>query len=139
MSLRTSHTTGSYASVTTRSLSGMMALSVMWMCSGQTSVQHLVMLQRPMPRLGPSQLQAVVGVERVHLQLGEPHEEPRAREGRLVLLVVPDDVADVLAEEALDALAELLAPRSTSSCCIRRVPSGSFGPGLNAGICLAFS
>ena len=28
----------------------------------------------------------------------------------LVLLVVADDVADVLAEEALDALAELLAP-----------------------------
>ena len=29
----------------TRSFSGMSALSVMWMCSGQTSVQHLVMLQ----------------------------------------------------------------------------------------------
>src|SRR5260370_864353 len=32
----------------TRSFSGMMPLSVMWMCSGQTSVQHLVMLHRPM-------------------------------------------------------------------------------------------
>ena len=29
--------------------------------------------------------------------------------------------------------------RSTSSCCMRRVPSGSFGPGLKAGIFLAFS
>src|SRR5260370_28796890 len=27
----------------------MIALSVMWISSGQTSVQHLVMLQRPMP------------------------------------------------------------------------------------------
>ena len=35
---------------TTRSFSGMMPLSVMWMCSGQTSVQHLVMLHRPMSR-----------------------------------------------------------------------------------------
>ena len=34
---------------TTRSFSGMMALSVILMCSGQTSVQHLVMLQRPSP------------------------------------------------------------------------------------------
>ena len=37
-------------------------------------------------------------------------EEPRAGERRLVLLVVADDVADVLAQEALDALAELLRP-----------------------------
>jgi hypothetical protein len=51
---------------TTRSLSGMSALSVILMCSGQTSVQHLV------------------------------------------FLVVTHDVAGVLAEEALDALAELL-------------------------------
>ena len=47
-------------------------------------------------------------VERVHVQLGQPDEEPRPGEGRLVLLVVTDDVAGVLAEEALDALAELL-------------------------------
>ncbi len=45
----------------------------------------------------------------MHLELGEAGEEPRPREGCLVLLVVADDVADVLAEEALDALAELLA------------------------------
>src|SRR5207237_3127835 len=40
---------GSYVLVTTRSLSGMMPLSVMWMCSGHTSVQHVVMLQKPIP------------------------------------------------------------------------------------------
>ena len=61
------------------------------------------------PGLGLDQLEAVVGVERVHLELGEAHEIARPREGRLVLRVVADDVADVLAEEALDALAELLA------------------------------
>ena len=86
-----------------------MALSVMWMCSGQTSVQHLVMLQKPSPALARDQLDAVVGVERMHLELGDAHEEARPGEGRLVLLVVADDVADVLAQEALDALVELLA------------------------------
>src|SRR6266508_282351 len=60
--------------------------------------------------LGPGQLEPVVGVQRVHFELGDPHDEARAGEGRLVLRVVADDVADVLAQEALDALPELLAP-----------------------------
>src|SRR3990170_2520443 len=55
------------------------------------------------------QLRAVDGIQRVHLQLRQPHQEARPEEARLVLRVVPDHVADVLAEEALDALAELLA------------------------------
>ena len=42
-----SHTSGSYLRSTTRSFIGMIALSVIWMCSGQTSVQHLVMLHYP--------------------------------------------------------------------------------------------
>ena len=54
-------------------------------------------------------LLAVLGVERVHVELGVADEEPRPGERRLVLLVVADDVAGVLAQEALDALAELLA------------------------------
>src|SRR6185503_19783151 len=66
---------------------------------------------------------AVVGVERVHLQAGQPDHEARAVErpgggaagaGRLGLerglVAVAQDVADVLAQEALDALAELLHP-----------------------------
>ena len=40
-----SQTSGSYFRPTTRSFIGMSALSVILMCSGQTSVQHLVMLQ----------------------------------------------------------------------------------------------
>ena len=44
-SLLPSHTSGSYLRSTTRSFSGISALSVILMCSGQTSVQHLVMLQ----------------------------------------------------------------------------------------------
>src|ERR1700687_3289111 len=51
---------------------------------------------------------AIHGVERVHLERGGLDEEARAREGLLLLLVVADDVADVLAQEALDALVELL-------------------------------
>src|SRR5262249_61938919 len=40
-----SQTSGSYLRPTTRSFIGISALSVILMCSGQTSVQHLVMLQ----------------------------------------------------------------------------------------------
>jgi aryl-alcohol dehydrogenase-like predicted oxidoreductase len=43
--LSPSQTSGSYLRPTTRSFIGMIALSVILMCSGQTSVQHLVMLQ----------------------------------------------------------------------------------------------
>src|SRR4051812_22332395 len=43
--IRRPRKTGSYLVSTTRSFSGMMPLSVMWMPSGHTSVQHLVMLQ----------------------------------------------------------------------------------------------
>ncbi len=48
------------------------------------------------------------GVQGVHVQLGDPHQEARPGEGRLVLLVVAHHMAGVLAQEALDALAELL-------------------------------
>ncbi len=43
--LSPSQTSGSYLRPTTRSFIGMIALSVILMCSGHTSVQHLVMLQ----------------------------------------------------------------------------------------------
>src|SRR3954447_2482272 len=43
--MRSPMKTGSYFVSTTRSFSGMIPLSVMWMPSGHTSVQHLVMLQ----------------------------------------------------------------------------------------------
>ena len=86
-----------------------MPLSVILMCSGHTSVQHLVMLHMPRPHV-VRKLAAVVDVERVHLELGEADEETGPGVFGLVLLVVTDDVADVLAHEALDALAELLAP-----------------------------
>src|SRR6478672_1675368 len=63
----------------------------------------------PDARRALGQAPAVMGVERVHVELGVPQEEAGAGEGRLVLLVVAHDVAGVLAQEALDALAELLA------------------------------
>src|SRR5262245_28132618 len=53
--------------------------------------------------------EAVLGVERVHLERGGVHEEARADE-LVVLLVFAQHVADVLAQEALDALPELLHP-----------------------------
>ena len=93
---------------TTRSFRGISALSVILMCSGQTSVQHLVMLHRPRPCSLRAAARRSRCVQRVHVELGDAHEEARAGEGRLVVLVVAHDVADVLAQEALDALAELL-------------------------------
>src|SRR5829696_5607967 len=56
------------------------------------------------------QLAAVAGLQGVHLELGVADEHARAGEAALVLLVVTDDVADVLAQEALDALVELQQP-----------------------------
>src|SRR6476469_3235525 len=48
-SLFPNHTTGSYLRSAARSFNGINALSVILMCSGHTSVQHLVMLQKPSP------------------------------------------------------------------------------------------
>ena len=103
-----SHTTGSYMRSATRSFRGISALSVILMCSGHTSVQHLVMLQCPDRARSCARRSAVGLVERVHVELGDPHQVAGAGEDRLVVLVVADDVAGVLAQEALDALAELL-------------------------------
>src|SRR5678815_448324 len=52
-------------------------------------------------------LKTVRGVERVHLQRGNINEETRADEF-LVFAMFTQDVADILAEEAFDALAEFL-------------------------------
>ncbi len=61
------------------------------------------------PEFLADEVDPVLVVEGVHLQRGDADEEARAAE--LVLLrVVAEDVADVLAEEALDALAEFLDP-----------------------------
>ena len=60
-----------------------------------------------MPNSSFSSRDAVLGVERVHLERRRVHEEARADE-LVVLVVVAQHVADVLAEEALDALAEFL-------------------------------
>src|SRR4029453_3376198 len=65
---------------------------------------------QPEAHLAAEQVTPVAGLQGVHLQLGVADEHARAGEAGLVLLVVADDVADVLAQEALDALVELLHP-----------------------------
>ena len=85
-----------------------MALSVMWMSLRADLCAALGDVAVADAAGVADELGAVVRVQRVHLQLGEADEEARAEEVLLVLRVVADDVADVLAEEALDALAELL-------------------------------
>ena len=52
-------------------------------------------------------LQAVAGIERIHLQLRRVDQEARTDEF-LVQVVIAQHVAHVLAQEALDALAEFL-------------------------------
>ena len=81
---------------------------------------------------------AVARVERVHLELGDADEEARAGELGLVLLVVAHHVADVLAQEALDALAELLDAIDVLLLhpVVARPRSGG---GVNGGISRAFS
>ena len=72
----------------------------------------------------------VLDVERVHLERGRVDEEARPDE-LVVLGVIAQHVADVLAEEALDALPELLDAVDVTLD-IRHVPSGaSGGRGLN--------
>src|SRR5437867_2640017 len=51
---------------------------------------------------------AIDGVQRMHLEAGQLDEEAWPRECALVFLVIADDVTHVLAQEALDALVELL-------------------------------
>src|SRR6516165_5305749 len=51
---------------------------------------------------------AIARVQRMHVEAGQLDEEARARERTLLVLVIADHVTDVLAEEALDALVELL-------------------------------
>src|SRR5215467_11138127 len=69
---------------------------------GDVAEAHAEVVLRDLPAVG--------GVGGVHLQFRDPHQEPGAGEGALVIRVVADDVAHVLAQEALDALAELLRP-----------------------------
>src|SRR5258708_7688676 len=64
----------------------------------------------PEAGLRPQELEAVVRVERMHLERGVTHEHPRTGEGRLVLLVVADEVAGVLAEGSLDGPLEIPDP-----------------------------
>src|SRR5437879_1862310 len=56
------------------------------------------------------QLQPVIAIQRMHLQSREADKEPRPSKAAFVALMVADDVADILAQEAFDALVELLDP-----------------------------
>ncbi len=110
-SLLPSHTTGSYFLSATRSFIGINALSVILMCSGAdlgAALGDVAEAEAVFFFLG--HIATVEGVQRMHRQLSLPHQVAGgACEGLLVLLVVTVDVAHVLAQEALDALAELLA------------------------------
>ena len=64
-----------------------MALSVMWMSSGQTSVQHFVMLQKPMPPESFKNSGAIQRIERVHFQSGDAHHETRTEECILAIMI----------------------------------------------------
>src|SRR5262249_40870478 len=51
---------------------------------------------------------AIARVQRMHVEAGQLDEEARTGERALLVLVIANDVADVLAQEALDAFVELL-------------------------------
>ncbi len=64
-------------------------------------------ITKPDSKLFLQQLSAIQAVERVHLQTGDANEEARTTK-LLFLFMIPQDMANVLAEEALDTFAELL-------------------------------
>ena len=87
----------------------MIALSVILMFSGHTSVQHLVMLHIPRPAAPwASWRRSWVSSGCMSSSAYRRKNRGPAKAG-LFSLVVAHDVAGVLAQEALDALAELLA------------------------------
>ena len=55
-------------------------------------------------------IHAIIAIEGVHFQRRQAHEEARAGEGRLIVVVVADNMADVLAQETLDTFVEFLYP-----------------------------
>ena len=77
------------------------------MCSGHASVQQRGDVAQAGTALVFDFLNAVVGVEGVHVKAGQAHHESGTGEV-LLCLAVTQDVAGVLTEEAFDALAELL-------------------------------
>jgi len=117
----------------------MIALSVMWMVLGAQLGAALGDVAVADALVFPGEFLAVVaGVERVHVEFGGADEVARSGERRLVLVVVADDVAGVLAQEALDALAEFLRALDVNLlACGNRPASTPFG-GANAGISRAF-
>ena len=80
----------------------MIALSVILMPAGHTSVQHLVMLQYPIPK---SSLISVCdfSVEWVHFQPCEPDKEPRTSE-LVEFLMFTKNVTGIHTEHAFNAL-----------------------------------
>src|SRR6266851_2272666 len=79
------------------------------MSSGQTRVQHVVMLQRPTPWSSLRSCKRFSVSSGCISSAAVLNEEARTDEASMHL-VVAEDVANVLAEEALDALAKLLHP-----------------------------
>src|SRR5688572_10703055 len=131
-------TIGSMSSAT-RSFSGMMPLSVMWMCSGQTSVQHLVMLHRPTP---PTSLTHARRSSRVSSGcMSRPAALMKKRGPAKAFLFSSWSRMTWQTSWQRKHSMHLWNSwmRSMSSCIIRWVPSASGGLGRSGGSCRAFS
>jgi hypothetical protein len=117
---------------------GMMPLSVMWMCSGQTSVQHFVMLHRPTPaRSFTNRVRSTVSrgcMSRPAILMKKRGPEK---------LVLSSSWSRMTWHTSWHRKHSMHLwnswMRSMSSCIIRYVPSGSGGFRRRGGICLAFS
>ena len=115
-----------------------MALSVMWICSGQTSVQHLVMLQKPRPALTlASSLRSWVSSGCISSSASRMKKRGPANAGLFASWSRMTWQTSWHRKHSMHLRNSW--PRSTSSWNMRRVPSGSLGPGLKAGIVFAFS
>ena len=134
--LRSSQRTGSYRSSATRSFSGMIALSVSWIPSGQTSVQHLVMLHSPTPNSSlMSGLRSSVSsgcMSRVAMWM-------RKRGPAKLDFLWSRTTWQTSWQRKHSMHFRNSWMRSMSRCCIRHVPSASRGRGFKGGIFFATS
>ena len=132
-----SQTSGSYWVSTTRSFIGMIALSVILMCSGHTSVQHLVMLHMPRPWVAcASRLRSLVSSGCMSSSASRMKNRGPANDSLFSSWSRITWQVSWHRKHSMHFRNSWL--RSTSTCCIRYSPGASSAGGAKAGTSRAF-
>ena len=132
-----SQISGSYFVSTTRSFIGMIALSVILMCSGQTSVQHFVMLHMPRPCWSwASRLRSLLSSGCMSSSASRMKNRGPAKDSLLSSWSRMTWQVSWQRKHSMHLRNSWL--RSTSTCCIRYSPGARSAGGANAGTSRAF-